>query len=418
VQALFVQLPEVTIAIREAKYQGQVSLCLDGLQQSIDSMNQAGLEKFLSDAQKLELKVEHFSVLANAQKLSLALATAKQKISSALLSLNVSDLTGAVEAAESIQYSHADVDRCRQARTVMSGLAKAIEQRSFTSLQSSMRSVKSLQLSESNSFVQKASDLLVRIKEAKNACANASSSCLQSQNGGSGSTELQHSALESAVKVADSLGGLNDVEEVVSARKLLSGVVDEGKVVTRLVSALESGGWLNSGAQHGEYDRYQSSESIDVKSLEGVLNECGSMEMKTAVGRILESVGTHMLGVRQKVKNALKSSLSADSTLWEDASESASVTLSTGEHDRWADLIPLTWRVCVLELNAAIEECDFQRQVAAVISEVVVAMRQKDHLALDRVLKKLDGFLSDSSRYTEVCSFCSLYVSRSLCPLL
>jgi hypothetical protein len=177
------------------------------------------------------------------------------------------------------------------------------------------------------------------------------------------------------------------------------------------VSALESGGWLNSGAQHGEYDRYQSSESIDVKSLESVLNECGSMEMTTAVGRAAELMGNNVLLLRQQLQFALKPSPPVSAQLWEAVSSCLSNVPRSDQFATHPSSLSHHWRLVQQEFAVASKEVDFQQQACRISNSLEKAISSCDQPSLEKLLARADRLNMQAKYYQTVCFPCSLVLS-------
>jgi hypothetical protein len=201
-------------------------------------------------------------------------------------------------------FSHTkEVQQCRVFSEVVSNLRAAIALSDEKSLGDELVKFEALGLAE-NHLTLEARRVKAQLADTEHYANEtfASVSAGKEQDGVSDSDYMRLKALLS--KVDHRLEGLPDVEAVTRSREQVATIEDERKVIGSLQDALRYGGWLNAGAQSGEFSTYQSGSSIDSSVLEGLLQQQG--DFITENGRWLARWCSAVVSLRRAVRVALE----------------------------------------------------------------------------------------------------------------
>lgn len=118
--------------------------------------------------------------------------------------------------------------------------------------------------------------------------------------------------LKNILARADDLGGLRHYEEIKNSADCFDGYEAEMKVINSLELSMKGGlGWLNAGVginfDHGDYDKYQSKDTIDSQTLSESLRTCETFgTLNTYKGRRYALRGKILCDLRKALISAVK----------------------------------------------------------------------------------------------------------------
>jgi hypothetical protein len=217
-----------------------------------------------------------------------------------------------------------------------------------------------------------------------------------------GSTPEHGELVNRVLRAADALGGQSDAKAITELRAVRVRLTEENARTEQLRKTVDSGGWLNAGVRNGEWKRYQSAASVEIKALSTAIEQlqsapkaAGSPEhgaspapaTATMNGRLYLRVGRLILSLREAVVAALDSTSHSDRWAAVDAVLERT-TMAVSEAGLSLGVRLQFWFSHSAELAAARKEATYQKEAATVLRAIQEGLTQRDHKVLHKLVNR------------------------------
>lgn len=311
---------EIEAARKEASYVKSVLKVLKVVSTATKEKNELKLIEACRAAEDLNCLPEFNSELREAKDLLNLITACKRKMEEAIKRVDSKLLAASIQQAESFQYETTEVKKCREYRTVCLDLEEGISLFSESRLTQNLVKAEELGCNQDSLIISRANQLLERISECQKKSKQAIDETIEARTG-EGTTHIQYKALQEALAKAEALGGLIDQPEIKKVREILDELNQEEKMELELSNALSKGAWLNHNVELGDFDNYQTKDTIDL-TLGQVISKCENLDPQSVALRkskrlagiicklrekMAEAVGTQNVEKWQDVENVLNS---------------------------------------------------------------------------------------------------------------
>jgi len=302
---------EYDSAFAEAEFQRKLFATHKQLQTAVQKRDVPLIEEALELAEKeMQLTPEHIPMITEAKALVQRIYELRKATEDALETALDHQLEEVLAIAERLKYKDEKTMRAEQFLRLNRALKAAADNYAEEHLQRAVLEANALKMPPNSMCLSKAAGLLNAITQCRvNATASLGAFRLATAPDAKGASEALIGELRAVVHQADTLRGLPSIAEITEIRNILDQVVAEAKLVSEMYEATEQGGWLNPQVHQGDYENYVDPISIEIDSLDRIIQQARERGLVTMSGRAQFQLATMLLAVRRVMIPAVTSPL-------------------------------------------------------------------------------------------------------------
>lgn len=302
--------PEIKAARQEVDYQKSVAEINEKLRLAIEAHDKDMLCILLHQAKqnKFRMDPKHNTYVKDGQELLDRIQSCIKKMENAIATLEEKLLIEACSDADSFDYQTEQVQKCKTLRDNVIELnldaTKGLDGKEQELLEKVIEKAGDIGY---HSCQVRCKETAIRISECRKLARDRVAS-IETARKGIGATAEDFICLENIKQLAEELGGLSHYSDVNQAKEYFSNQKKEMELVKEVRNNMKcENGWLNNGIRHGDYDSYETAESIEYKSLDASLKMCEEFgTMNTIEGRLCVKQGKILRALREKLSQAVK----------------------------------------------------------------------------------------------------------------
>jgi len=325
-----------------------------------ENRQEAELELQLKAAKAASMLAKFNPLMGRAEAMLQRIQDMKRLLVESMEKVNLRGLEEVLAMAKDLRYGGEQVVKCAHFREILLSLAEAERDYSEEGLAKALADGKAAGMNQQAIPVMKATSVLQRVIKCREIATSAVASTKQSI-AEQGATENDIGGLSQALEIAAGIGGQTHVAAVNEAAALFEELRGEAIISSNLSDACVGGAWVNAGVRSGDYEKYQSGDSIDSAPLKKALEAARAAQLKSLKARFSFLYAEILVQIRDSLKVIL------------------STPVSQRTLDAWSSIAKLMDSRVVLaveskslvpELVAIRKELIFNSQAASVLREL------------------------------------------------